>query len=125
MKLFSKIMIGFVAVLHVYIWVLEVFLWTTPYGMKTFGMTPEQAQTTATLALNQGFYNLVLAVGLFWTFAIKNTEWSRNVALFFLAAVAAMGVVGGLTAKTSILFIQALPALIGFVVTYLAGRGES
>lgn len=124
MKLLSKIFIGLVAVEHVYIWVLEAFLWTSR-GLKVFNMTLEYAQSTQVLALNQGYYNLVLAVGLGWTFLIKNVEWSRNVALFFLAAVTAMGIVGGLSAKISILYMQAAPAAIGLVLTYLAGRNQS
>ena len=43
-----------VAVLHVYFLVLEMFLWQTPFGMKTFGTTPEVAASCAVLAANQG-----------------------------------------------------------------------
>lgn len=50
------------AVLHVYIFVLESFAWTTPRTRAAFGTTAEEAQTTKTLAFNQGFYNLFLAV---------------------------------------------------------------
>ena len=32
-----------VALLHLGFLVLEMFLWTTPFGLKTFRMTPEQA----------------------------------------------------------------------------------
>lgn len=121
MKLASKILTGLVAVEHIYIMILEMFLWTTR-GLKVFGMTPEFAQSTQVLAFNQGAYNGVLAAGLIWTFFIKNEEWKRNVTYFFLLAVVAMGVVGGFSAKISILYIQALPALIAFIVTWLAYR---
>jgi putative membrane protein len=50
------------AVLHVYIWILESFQWTSPRTRATFGTTPEEAETTRLLAFNQGFYNLFLAV---------------------------------------------------------------
>lgn len=119
MKRFSQILIGLVALEHIYIMVLETLLWTTR-GLKVFSMTLEYAQTTQTLALNQGAYNGVLAAGLIWTFFIKSPEWSRNVAIFFLSAVVAMGIVGGLSAKISILGIQAAPALVALVVTILA-----
>lgn len=50
------------ALVHVYIWWLESFAWTTPPARKAFGTTPEEAETTRFLAFNQGFYNLFLAV---------------------------------------------------------------
>ncbi|MCP9272896.1 DUF1304 domain-containing protein [Mycolicibacterium arenosum] len=61
---------GLAAVLHVYIFVLESFRWTEPATRRTFGTTPEEAETTKLLAYNQGFYNLFLAivtgVGVAW-----------------------------------------------------------
>ncbi|MGV0792444.1 DUF1304 domain-containing protein [Mycolicibacterium sp. XJ1819] len=53
---------GFAALLHVYIWVMESFTWTSPRTRATFGLTEEQAHATKELAFNQGFYNLFLAV---------------------------------------------------------------
>jgi putative membrane protein len=53
---------GLAALLHVYIFVLESFTWTTARTRKVFGTTAEEAQTTKMLAFNQGFYNLFLAV---------------------------------------------------------------
>jgi putative membrane protein len=53
---------GLAALLHIYIWVMESLLWTSPRTRATFGTTEEEAQTTKLLAFNQGFYNLFLAV---------------------------------------------------------------
>ena len=53
---------GLAALLHVYIWVMESFLWTSPRTRAAFGTTEEEAQTTKLLAFNQGFYNLFLAI---------------------------------------------------------------
>jgi putative membrane protein len=50
------------ALVHVYIWVLESLLWTAPRTRAVFGTSEEEAATTKLLALNQGFYNLFLAV---------------------------------------------------------------
>jgi putative membrane protein len=50
------------ALVHVYIFVLESVLWTTPRARAVFGTTPEDAQTTRQLAFNQGFYNLFLSI---------------------------------------------------------------
>lgn len=50
------------AILHVYIFVMESVTWTSPRTRAVFGMSEEEAQTTRLLALNQGFYNLFLAI---------------------------------------------------------------
>lgn len=50
------------ALVHVYIWVLESMLWTAPRTRAVFGTSEEEAAATKLLALNQGFYNLFLAV---------------------------------------------------------------
>lgn len=53
---------GLAALIHVYIFVLESVIWTSPRARATFGTTPEEARTTKALAYNQGFYNLFLAI---------------------------------------------------------------
>ncbi|ORA09360.1 DUF1304 domain-containing protein [Mycobacterium arosiense] len=50
------------ALLHVYIFVIESLTWTSPRTRATFGTTAAEAETTKTLAFNQGFYNLFLAI---------------------------------------------------------------
>ncbi|QLL09442.1 DUF1304 domain-containing protein [Mycobacterium vicinigordonae] len=50
------------AILHVYIFVMESLIWTSPRTRATFGTTAEEAETTKLLAFNQGFYNLFLAI---------------------------------------------------------------
>jgi len=50
------------AVLHVYIFAMESLWWTTPRVRATFGLTEAEAAGTRGMALNQGFYNLFLAV---------------------------------------------------------------
>ena len=45
---------AFVAIaIHVYIWIIESFLWTKPKGRETFGMTEEFAESTKEMAANQ------------------------------------------------------------------------
>jgi putative membrane protein len=117
MSLLSNILIGIVALLHLGFLVLEMFLWDHPFGRKTFRMTPEYSKASASLAANQGLYNGFLAAGLIWglvtdDFAVK---------AFFLACVLVAGVYGGLTTKRTILYVQALPGLLGLVFLYLAG----
>jgi putative membrane protein len=107
-----------IALLHVYILVLEMFLWDKPKGMKAFGLTQEFATQTKALAANQGLYNGFLAAGLFWGLYLGAAGGSVKV--FFLACVLVAGVYGAATASRKILFIQAVPALLGLILTLLA-----
>ncbi len=118
----AKVVAGVVALQHVLIFIMESFLWRT-LGARIFKMTPEVAETTATLALNQGVYNLFLAAGLAWALSIADAEWGRKVALFFLGCVVVAGIVGGLTAKFTILLTQGGPALLGLVLWFLVRKG--
>ena len=105
-----------VALLHLVFLVMEMFLWTKPFGRRTFGLTKELAEASAKLAMNQGLYNGFLAAGLIWGVAANLFE----VKVFFLVCVIVAGVFGAFTAKRSILFVQALPGAIALVLTLLA-----
>ena len=121
MKLLANIFTGFVAVSHVGILVLEMFFWNHPVGQRIFAMTPEVAESSAVLAMNQGLYNGFLAAGLFWGLMRDRVD----IKLFFLGCVVVAGIFGGLTAKTSIMFTQGLPALIAFVLVYVSSRNTA
>jgi putative membrane protein len=108
----AKAMIGFVAVEHVGFLVIESFLWQTPLIRKNFGMTEQLAKDSAPLAKNQGLYNGFLAAGLAWALHTPDQTMAFSLALFFLACVIVAGIVGAATAKVSIFFIQAVPAMI-------------
>ena len=116
MSTLANIIIAVVAVLHVGFLVLEMFLWNHPFGRKRFDMTPEYSQASASLAANQGLYNGFLAAGLVW--GLVSGEFS--IKLFFLICVVVAGVFGGLTARRTILYIQALPALLALVLLYFS-----
>ncbi|MES2936372.1 MAG: DUF1304 domain-containing protein [Pseudomonadota bacterium] len=107
-----------VALLHVYILVLEMFLWTTPRGRKAFGTTEAFAAESKVLAANQGLYNGFLAAGLFWGVALG--AGGLQVKVFFLLCVLVAGLYGGMTANKRILLIQAVPAAIGLALLLLA-----
>lgn len=119
METISKILVAVVAVEHLLFLYLEMFLWTTPTGMKTFGMTKEIAESSKTLAANQGLYNGFLAAGLIWGIVHPDPVFGRQIQLFFLGCVIVAGVYGGLTVKRTILMVQALPALIALVSVLL------
>jgi len=120
MKKAANALVAFVAIEHLYILVLEMFLWTKPAGLRAFGLTAEFAEQTAVLAANQGLYNGFLAAGLIWSLIRKDNGISLQV--FFLGCVIVAGVFGAITAKTSILYVQAAPALIALVLVLLANR---
>ncbi|WP_284979383.1 DUF1304 domain-containing protein [Arthrobacter sp. fls2-241-R2A-200] len=64
MTLASLVFAFIAAVLHVYIFTMESITWTRPATWKRFSLTSQaDAETTKSLAYNQGFYNLFLAVG--------------------------------------------------------------
>jgi len=114
MSIIAKVLVVLVAIEHVYILILEMFLWTTARGRKAFGTTPEFAEATRVLAANQGLYNGFLAAGLFWSLVAPMT-YARALAIFFLACVLVAGIYGGLTASRRILAVQALPALVALL----------
>ena len=114
MSTIAKVLVALVAIEHVYILVLEMFLWTTSRGRKAFGTTPEFAEATKVLAANQGLYNGFLAAGLFWSLMAPAT-YALPLAIFFLACVVVAGIYGGLTASRRILVVQALPALVALL----------
>ncbi len=116
MNIIANIVIAVIAILHIGFLTLEMFLWTKPFGLKTFNMTKEVAESSATLAANQGLYNGFLAAGLFWGLLAGDA----SIKIFFLACVLIAGIYGGLTAKRSILYMQALPALIGLILVFLS-----
>lgn len=120
MKLLSQILIALVALEHIYILWLEMFVWTTR-GKKVFkSLSPEMFEKTKVLAANQGLYNGFLSAGLIWSLLIFDLVWSANVAYFFLGCVAVAGIYGAFSANKSIFFIQALPAIIALIFTILA-----
>src|SRR5689334_16503265 len=117
----ANILVALVALLHVGFLVLEMFLWTTPFGLRTFNTTPEVAASSAVLAANQGLYNGFLAAGLIWGLMARIN--ATAVKVFFLACVIVAGVFGAATAKPTILFVQALPAALALLAVLASRRG--
>ena len=117
----GSILTGLVALIHVYILVLEMFLWDTPRGRKAFGTTEEFARASKVLAANQGLYNGFLAAGLFWSLLHPDPTFAWQIKLFFLGAVVVAGLYGGATASRKIFVIQALPAAVALAAVLIAG----
>jgi putative membrane protein len=109
-----------VIAIHVYIVVLEMFLWRTPRGMRSFGTDQAFADRSAPLAANQGLYNAFLVAGLVWGLLAGGTI-GFQVKIFFLACVIVAGVFGAATVSRRILVVQALPAAVALAAVVVAG----
>ena len=118
-RLAATVAIVLVAALHAYFLVLEMFLWRTPFGRRTFGTTVEAAESSAVLAANQGLYNGFLAAGLLWGLLWYGVIGGRAILTFFLGCVVVAGVYGGATVSKRILVAQAAPAAIAGVLLWL------
>lgn len=124
MQILSKVLIGIVALAHIWFLILEMFLWQHPVGLKTFGFSAELASQTAVLAANQGLYNGFLAAGLIFGMLHSNRKTGLTMQVFFLVCILIAGIYGGVTAKLSILYVQALPALLALAALYAASRNS-
>jgi putative membrane protein len=114
----GSILTGVVALIHIYIVILEMVLWDKPQGMKAFGTTPTFAAESKTLAANQGLYNGFLVAGLIW--GIWLGEAGDPIKIFFLLCVVVAGLFGAVTVGRKILFVQTIPAVIALIGVWLA-----
>lgn len=113
------IAVALVALLHLYFMILEMFLWDKPAGRRAFGLTPEFATASKSLAANQGLYNGFLVAGLVWGLMLGAD--GHAIKLFFLCCVVIAGVFGAATANPKILWVQALPGTIALALVFLSG----
>ena len=119
MELITSFLVLFIAIEHVGFLYLEMFLWSKKAGRKIFGHSKEEAEKTKVLAANQGLYNGFIAAGLVWGLLHSNQDLGSQIILFILTCVVIAGIYGGITAKKSILYIQALPALLTITLLLL------
>ena len=120
MEILIKIVIGIVALLHLYFLWLEMFVWTTT-GRKVFRSLPgDMFEKTKSMAANQGLYNGFLAAGLIWTYFISDPLWRDNIALFFLSCVLIAGLYGAYSVDKKIFFVQGVPALAGIILLLIS-----
>ena len=122
MTLVADALVVLVVAIHVYIVILEMFLWRTPRGLKAFGTTQAFADESATLAANQGLYNGFLVAGLVWGL-LASDPVGIQVKVFFLACVIVAGLYGAATVNRRILVVQAVPAALALVAVLLTGTG--
>lgn len=118
MRLMAMGLIALLALLHLYIAWFEIFAWTTR-GALVFDMFPaELFPKTVQLAANQGIYNAFLAVGLIWSLVIKDPKWQFQIAVCFLAFVAAAGLMAGITVAIKSGVPQFVPAALALILLF-------
>ena len=115
----AAIFVALVAIEHVWFAILEMVLWTKPIGIKTFRKSEAFAKESASLAMNQGLYNLFLVAGLVWSL-VAPEPMAHALKIFFLGCVVVAGVFGGITVNKRIAYLQATPAAIGLALVLLA-----
>ena len=116
MEILLKVLIGIVAILHIYFLYLEMFAWTTRAPKVFRGFPKDLFPKTKQMAANQGLYNGFLAAGLLWTYFIGDPVWQDNIALFFLGCVVVAGLYGAYSVDKKIFFVQGLPALVAMLL---------
>ena len=117
------------AVIHLYIFVLESFLWGKPRTIAEFGLRPADVEAPRPLAFNQGVYNLLLAAAVLvgWSLWMGFPVFDKGPFAGQVLMVYGLGsiAVAGLTLLASAprlwksALIQLLPAALGMVVVFL------
>jgi putative membrane protein len=118
MLLASQILTTLVALIHVYIVLLETVLFRTR-GRKVFGVSAELTERLAPLMGNQGCYNAFLVAALVLGFVYPDPAIARAFSVFGLGCVAVAGVFGALTVMPRIFFIQTVPAALALLTLFL------
>ena len=109
----ANTLIVIVAAIHIYILILEMFLWQSKTGRKAFNLSADFARDTRVMAANQGLYNGFLAAGLLW--GLWRGEQGLEITIFFLICVIIAGIFDAMTASRKILYVQALPAAVALI----------
>lgn len=125
MKKIALVLIGLVALLHIYVAWIEIFSWTTRGPGIFEKLSPELFPLTVDLAANQGVYNVFLVVGLLWSLLIKDSKWQLNIATCFLSFVIVAGVVVASTIEVKPGLFQIIPAAVALVLLHLGHRSEA
>ncbi|NRQ50473.1 DUF1304 domain-containing protein [Aeromicrobium stalagmiti] len=128
MTVVSLVLAGVAALLHVLFFKLESLSWREPKTWKTFGLaSQEDADTTAPMAYNQGFYNLFLAVGTIvgiLVVALSDTKdtigWTLIVFACGSMLAAALVLISTGVSYARAAAIQGVPALLAVVTSLVA-----
>ncbi len=121
MRILAVILSLVVIISHVGFAVAEMVYWQHPAVMARFGTAPDFARASAVLAANQGIYNGLFAVAIAWALLSSN----HSMLMVLLACIVAAGLYGAYSVKPTIALVQALPAVLAFVFTWLSRRSAT
>jgi len=119
METLSIILVALLAIEHLYILILQMFLWEKSRTQKVFGIKKEDVKKTKMMAANQGLYNGFLSAGLCWGLLHPDSAMGYQIQMYFVFCILLAAVYGAFTVKKSILLVQGLPALFAFIILML------
>ncbi|MCR6108493.1 DUF1304 domain-containing protein [Salipaludibacillus agaradhaerens] len=117
MEILSAILVGIVALEHLFIMILEMFFIKSKIAKRSFKLPKhlEGDPNVAVMFANQGLYNGFLAAGLIWGLIVGFTPIGYQIQLFFIICVVIAAIFGGLTSNKSIIVKQGLPAILALM----------
>ncbi|MEH7360525.1 DUF1304 domain-containing protein [Priestia megaterium] len=121
MEILSAVVVGIVALEHLFIMILEMFFIRSKVAKRAFQLPKhlEGDQNVAIMFANQGLYNGFLAAGLVWGLILGFNSVGYMVQLFFIICVVVAAIYGGFTSNKSIIIKQGLPAILALITLLL------
>ncbi|MGG2065458.1 MULTISPECIES: DUF1304 domain-containing protein [unclassified Bacillus (in: firmicutes)] len=118
MEILAAILVGIVALEHLFIMILEMFFIDSKVAKRSFKLPKhlEGDRNVAVMFANQGLYNGFLAAGLIWGLILGFNPIGHMIQLFFVICVVVAAVFGGITSNKSIIVKQGLPAVLALVI---------
>jgi putative membrane protein len=118
MPLFANLFVVIVALVHIIIFVVEMFFWKQPVIHERLGFTLEEAIKVAPIVANAGLYNGFLTAGLIW--GLVSGKTGDAIKVFFLVCVIIAGIFGAATLTRTPLLIQTAPGAIALSLLWIS-----
>ncbi|WP_243557816.1 DUF1304 domain-containing protein [Priestia megaterium] len=117
MEIFSAVLVGIVALGHLFIMILEMFFIRSNVAKRAFKLPKhlEGDRNVPIMFANQGLYNGFLAAGLIWGLILGSNSVGYMIQLFFVICVVVAAIYGGFTSNKSIIIKQGLPAILALI----------
>lgn len=122
MDIIAAVLVGIVALEHVFIMILEMFFINSKVAKRSFNLPKhlEGDRNVAVMFANQGLYNGFLAAGLIWGLILGADPVGHMIQMFFVICVVIAAIFGGFTSNKSIIVKQGLPAVLALIFLLLA-----
>jgi putative membrane protein len=118
MSQIANLFVVIVALVHILLFVVEIFFWKEPVIHQRLGFTLEEAIKVAPIVANAGLYNGFLAAGLIW--GLVSGKNGDAIKIFFLACVIIAGIFGAVTLTWTPLLIQTVPGAIALFLVWIS-----